>query len=334
MNKTFKISAATILGFYIPSYLITVHSTESGLPYYDNYYLAAILLLQLITMLLSIGYVHYRYLSGNIHLDAIIIPLLITLYLIPSGKIIILETRGINVGISIIFNRRTLFEIISVLILQALSISTYLFLNYINDLAELRKKKNDIKKLEAGFLESQLDNHFLFNSLNSIYGLAISESVKTAESILLLSDILSFILYNTRKEIYTVSEEIRLMERYIKMQQIRFSNKLDIEIQTEGDADRCYIKPLILFSLLENSIKHSAAGQKKEGKISVKIQSDISDLHFYIENSCQNSEASEHTGIGLINMKQRLGLLYPDAHSFTSLRDNNTFKVKLSLFTN
>jgi LytS/YehU family sensor histidine kinase len=333
MNKTYKISAATILGFYIPSYLIAVHSTENGLPYYDNFYMAAILLLQLITMLLSISYVHYRYLSGNIHLNAIIIPLLITLYLIPSGKIIILEARGINAGISIIFNRRTLFEIISVLILQALSISIYLFLNYINDLAELRKKKNDIKKLEAGFLESQLDNHFLFNSLNSIYGLAVSESVKTADSILLLSDILSFILYDTRKEIYTVSEEIRLMERYIKLQQIRFSNKLDIEIKTEGYADRCYIKPLILFSLLENSIKHSAAGPNKERKIAVKIQCDISDLHFYIENSCKNSQVREHTGIGLINMNQRLRLLYPDAHSFTRLHDNNTFKVKLSLFT-
>jgi LytS/YehU family sensor histidine kinase len=301
--------------------------------YYDSIYITGILACQLAVAIISIMYVQKKYLSGKIVYSIIVVPLLISIYLLPSGKILLLAIRGINTGISLVFDSRTFFEIVSTLSLQAILISIYLIINYKSDIKALRTKKEELRKLEAGFLESQLDNHFLFNSLNSIYGLAVSGSEKTAKSILLLSDILSFILYDTRKGIYSVEKELEIMNKYINLQQIRFSNKLRIDIQVRGDLSRCYIRPLILFSLLENSIKHSAIDSDRYRRISIRMESEITDLHFYIENRCRKKENSDHSGIGMQNMKQRLRLLYPDAHSFTAIRNDTTFRVRLSLFT-
>lgn len=167
-------------------------------------------------------------------------------------------------------------------------------------------------KAELDHLKSQINPHFLFNTLNSIYSLALVQSEKTPELVSRLSDMLRFMLYESDKVFIPVKDEISLIEDYIDMQQIRFENRVSITRSFQTDDPELLIPPLLLFPFIENAFKHGVGGKGDGAFIDVALQIKKAHLRMRVKNSVfhESVGAETHHGIGLNNLRKQLALLY------------------------
>ncbi|MCM4155643.1 histidine kinase [Gramella sp. AN32] len=190
-----------------------------------------------------------------------------------------------------------------------------------------------LKEQELQYLKMQIHPHFLFNTLNTIYGLSIMQSEKTPEMILQLSDLLDYILYQTKKPLVKLEDEINHIKNYINLEKKRFQDALDIEFNCDPIPESTMLAPMLLLPFVENSFKH---GKSIDGKLSIAInlKLDAEMLSFHIENSIQdNSEINTAEGIGLENIKRRLDILYADKYELKVEDTEDLFKVFLKLNT-
>jgi hypothetical protein len=166
------------------------------------------------------------------------------------------------------------------------------------------------KEQELNYLKKQIHPHFLFNTLNTLYGLAMKRSENTPEVILKLSNLLDYILYQVDKPEVTLEEEVGHIHEYIELERIRFRDTLEVDFRAEGITGEFMIAPMILIPLVENAFKH---GEALNGKleIGVNIKTGKKELEFHITNSAgtANGEIGEH-GMGLENLRKRLELNY------------------------
>jgi len=215
------------------------------------------------------------------------------------------------------------------------------FLKFVKDwvvLQDLNFKYEQIErqKLEAELktLKAQVNPHFLFNSLNNIYSLTLSNSEKAPEMILKLSDLMRHIIYESRENFICLEKEIEFVKNYIALQKIRVSEKAQIEFRISGEIPDKKIAPLLFEPFIDNAFKH---GLKNDGEEFIHIYFDFKKsgyLDFVIENSYEKPfiKASHYSGIGLENVKQRLSLLYPaDEYSLTVADNGKTFRIELQL---
>jgi sensor histidine kinase YesM len=167
-------------------------------------------------------------------------------------------------------------------------------------------------KAELDHLKSQINPHFLFNTLNSIYSLALMQSEKTPELVSRLSDMLRFMLYESDKVFIPVKDEISLIEDYIDMQQIRFENRVSIKRLFETDNPELLVPPLLLFPFIENAFKHGVGGKGDGAFIDVELKIEKGNLQMRVKNSVfhESVGAETHHGIGLNNLRKQLNLLY------------------------
>lgn len=184
---------------------------------------------------------------------------------------------------------------------------------------------------ELIYLRKQTNPHFLFNSLNSIYSLAHKKSDLVPDAIVTLSELMRYMLYETDNKTVALEKEINYIQNYIDLQKLRLNNIEDIYINVHGDTKNKFIEPLLLISFVENAFKY---GTDYKGAAHVKIKIFISenDLDFWIENTIENYvKDPENSGIGLVNIQNRLDLLYPNAHELTINQDNQFYRVHLNL---
>lgn len=174
----------------------------------------------------------------------------------------------------------------------------------------IQQLEKENMRFQLNSLKEQLNPHFLFNGLNSIYALAIQRSEKTPEAILILSELLRFSLYEINKEQVALSQEIKNMEHYLALQKLRLKDPNLIHLYISGEAKDILVPPMIFLPILENAFKHGDL--KKAIKISLVISETI---QFHCENQIEHKDhpESQQGGIGLENIKKRLDLLYPDA---------------------
>lgn len=192
--------------------------------------------------------------------------------------------------------------------------------------AQLKLKEQELKHLKM-----QIHPHFLFNTLNTMYGLALKKAAQTPDMILKLSNLLDYLLYQTEKPSVLISEEINHIEDYIALEKMRFNDTLDIAMDVQLESKHTTIAPMILLPFIENSFKH---GSIIHGvlEIDIQIKTSLELIHFRIKNS--NAErASVGHGIGLENIKKRLELLYPGSHELSIKDQTNAFEVDLQLNT-
>jgi len=207
-----------------------------------------------------------------------------------------------------------------------------LFMNWYYSRQEAEQLKQEKKEAELKFLKSQTNPHFLFNSLNSIYGLALDKSNKTPELILKLSNILSYTLYESNSKLVELEKEIELIENIIDLEKERFGKRVDISFNREGSFRNYRLPPLILIPLVENAFKHGVKDEVNKGKILIKVSIIDNTLRFCIENTVpEKPEESNVGGLGLKNVSRRLDLIYGDKKSFIINEDNDTFKVELTI---
>jgi len=184
---------------------------------------------------------------------------------------------------------------------------------------------------ELIYLRKQTNPHFLFNSLNSIYSLAHKKSDLVPDAIVTLSELMRYMLYETDNKTVALEKEINYIQNYIDLQKLRLNNIEDIFINVHGDTRNKFIEPLLLISFVENAFKY---GTDYKGAAHVKIKIFISEnnLDFWIENSIENYiKDPENSGIGLVNIQNRLDLLYPNAHELTINQDDQFYRVHLNL---
>ena len=187
-----------------------------------------------------------------------------------------------------------------------------------------------IKSQELQYLKKQIHPHFLFNTLNTIYGFALKQSKNTPEIILKLSNLLDYILYQVDKPKVSLKEEILHIKEYITLEKIRFEDTLKINFIADEIPDKVQIAPMLLIPFVENAFKH---GSLIDGFLTVNIQITLDDdnqLFFSINNTVITDDLKPNKiGIGLENIKKRLNLLYKNNYKLNIQNKENWFNVNL-----
>jgi LytS/YehU family sensor histidine kinase len=192
---------------------------------------------------------------------------------------------------------------------------------------------------ELRFLKSQINPHFLFNTLNNLYALTLKKSDEAPEIVLKLSEIMRYMLYECNERRVLLSKEIQYIHNYLDLERLRQPKEADISFVTEGSISDQMIAPLIFVPFLENSFKHGLNRHLQSGGF-VRLHLRVSgeDLEFVIENSkAENLPRQDHPqsgGIGLVNVRQRLKILYSENHSLTVQDEPHRYVVTLQLKLN
>jgi hypothetical protein len=177
---------------------------------------------------------------------------------------------------------------------------------------------------ELQLLKAQVHPHFLFNTLNNIYSFSLENSSKTADLILKLSSLLSYMLHECKTEQVRLEKEIEVMKNYIDLERERYGNKIEIMWQVEGATKEKLIAPLLMLPFLENAFKHGTSEQIEKSWLSINISVHQDVLSCKIANSKNEWVPYSEKGIGITNVKQRLEFIYPGNYEL-SLKDEGCF---------
>ncbi len=186
-----------------------------------------------------------------------------------------------------------------------------------------------LKKQELDYLKKQIHPHFLFNSLNTIYGLALSKDEATPDVIMKLSNLLDYILYQVGKPLVSLQNEVNHIEEYIALESLRFKDTLEVELKKGEVFENVQIAPMLLIPFVENAFKHGKiVNQRLKVKIDVGMQK--GGLYLTVENSWnRNEELLQSSGIGLTNIRKRLDLLYAENYKLDVISETKSFKIEL-----
>lgn len=209
------------------------------------------------------------------------------------------------------------------------SVSTLISIS-VQTASRLRQVENDQLQAELRQLKAQIQPHFLFNTLNSIYALAIRNDARTADTIVKLSEFLRYIIRDAHRDKVLLATEINYMANYIDLQKARLRDAVQVDYRVEGAVNGFQIAPLLLFSIIENAFKYGV-NPEEDSLIRIHLRIQDNGLEFFVSNNkVQVSKLEESTGIGLQNTRERLRLLYPAAHELTI--DNTPTHFRVTLF--
>lgn len=186
---------------------------------------------------------------------------------------------------------------------------------------------------EIKLLKGQLHPHFLFNSLNNIYSLALMKSDLTADSILKLTELLDYLVYRANMDKVALSKEVDLLQNYVDLEQLRYGEKLKIESEISVRNAAIKVAPLILLPFAENCFKHGGVGSDGLFRISIHLLADDKKLVFHLTNSKKKNKEKTgvNGGVGLENIRKRLTLLYPDRHQLSIDNQPDQYSVRLEI---
>ncbi|MCX2745499.1 histidine kinase [Mangrovivirga sp. M17] len=193
-------------------------------------------------------------------------------------------------------------------------------------LSQLKLKEQELK-----YLKLQIHPHFLFNTLNTMYGYALKKSEETPEMILKLSNLLDYLLYQVDKPMVSLSSEIAHIKDYIDLERIRFSDTLEVELDIDNYDYDIDVAPMLLIPFVENSFKH---GDIVDNKLMIFMRLNVGpeEMNFKVKNSVIEVDPDiKENGIGLWNIRKRLDLLYPDSYKLSIKAEKNCFEVELKL---
>lgn len=193
--------------------------------------------------------------------------------------------------------------------------------------AELKLKDSELQ-----LLKGQIQPHFLFNTLNNLYSLAIEKSDKTPDLVLRLSELLSYITYECSAEKISLSKEIEFIKSYIELQKLRYDEN-NIKLKVSGNINSWQIAPMILHTFIDNSFKHGAEQDTGSPWIKIAIELKENVLLFTVVNSTKQYEKGNErmSGIGIKNAVKRLELIYPGSHELVINNSKNRFSVLLRI---
>ncbi len=186
---------------------------------------------------------------------------------------------------------------------------------------------------ELKLLKSQLNPHFLFNALNSIYALVLRKSDVAADALVQLSDIIRYMVYETGSGTISLRREIEILQNYIELQKMRLNADVEVSYRQLGDVGEKQIAPMLLFPFVENAFKHGSKGMIKDSfvRINVDVEDESVTLGVYNSKGAAPSVNDKNGGVGLANVKQLLERIYPDSYKLTIEDAESTFHVNLTI---
>lgn len=190
-----------------------------------------------------------------------------------------------------------------------------------------------VEKLQAevNYLRSQVNPHFLFNALNNLYALTLKKSDDAPEVVLKLAELMEYMLYESEDASVPLEKEINYLKNYLELEKIRQGNNADIRLTVKGNMDKCWIPPFLILPLVENAFKHGVNRAVHNAYLFISV--DIAeDLEIQIENNKSNSHGPEHNGgIGLLNLRRRLELLYAGKYVLETIDGPDKYQVYLKI---
>lgn len=240
------------------------------------------------------------------------------------------------------YTHRVEFFYSSVFIVQIVAVTLFIaffvgMLKFAVEWFEFEAKKREVENekltAELNFLKAQINPHFLFNTLNNLYYLAFTKSANTTEVIAKLSQMMRYMIYDSNHAKVPLSKEIEYMQNYIDLEKLRLNNQIPIDFKVEGNPDNVLIAPLIFITFLENAFKHGVSNNKPGAWVNLSIHMNGKGCLYTVENSKLSQHVNNHekSGIGLQNVKRRLELSYPDAHTLRIEEKPDRYKVELNI---
>ena len=207
--------------------------------------------------------------------------------------------------------------------------------DWVRHLRERQELQTQTMQSELRFLKSQINPHFLFNTLNNLYALTLKKSDKAPEIVIKLSEMMRYMLYECNEKRVLLSKEVNYIKNYLDLERLRQGKNVEIKFDIEGHVSDQKIAPLMFITFLENSFKHGLNNQISKGFVNIRIEIEENIIHFFIENSKPDSlPVQEHRrsgGIGLVNIHRRLNLLYPNQYDLQIDDNPNTYAVRLKI---
>lgn len=197
------------------------------------------------------------------------------------------------------------------------------------DVLQLKEKK---RAAELDALKSRLNPHFIFNTLNNIYALAIKQSPRTAEAVAKLSEILDYVLHRGSQATVSLREEVEMIEAYVALEQLRFGDRVNVTVANTVSGER-QIPPLLTLTLLENAFKHGATQTLSDTDIDIGFSESAGCIEIVVTNTKPPGETADSpsTPIGLDNLRRQLALLYSDTDRLAITTTGGSFTAKLTL---
>ncbi len=193
------------------------------------------------------------------------------------------------------------------------------------------KAEADKANAELSFLKAQINPHFLFNTLNNIYSLAVRQNENTAASIMKLSNIMRYVTDEVNRDFVSLEDEVECITDYIDLQRLRLSKKVQVDFSVSGNTDGKRIPPLVLMTFIENVFKYGISSHE-ESTITIKLFAEEKSITFFCQNKLFATERRvERTGIGITNTKQRLEHVYPNRHLLNITSEGGLYTVHLTI---
>jgi two-component system, LytTR family, sensor kinase len=223
------------------------------------------------------------------------------------------------------------FEQLGLAMLPAVTIKIFR-LSLQSRLKSLSLEKNNLE-LELNFLRSQINPHFLFNTLNSLYALIEEKDAVAASIVSSLSDMMRYALYEANSAKVDISKELDFIKGYIDIQKVRYSNRLRVEMDFSPEIHNQQVPPLLLVTFLENAVKHGLDKMIQNCTIRIKAYNEGEKFCFFISNTKPaKASASGNAGIGIKNTERRLNILYPRRHILDIKQKDNEYSVLLKIW--
>ncbi|MES2331752.1 MAG: histidine kinase [Bacteroidota bacterium] len=234
--------------------------------------------------------------------------------------------RGGNRGIDII--SVTLF-----IMIITLSVAMDLTRKWRETTERAARAEADKANAELSFLKAQINPHFLFNTLNNIYSMAVTKNENTAGTIMKLSNIMRYVTDDVHEDYVSLQNEVDCITDYIDLQKLRLGKKVSLEYTVTGDLENKKITPLILMTFIENVFKYGTSNHVHSNLI-IKLLATDGRIDFLTQNPLFATDRKiERTGIGIDNTRKRLEHLYPGKHKLEITRGNGMFNIQLSLYS-
>lgn len=326
------------IGFWVLYIILELLSNAAHFAPYERNMLWANTLIYLpviiiSTYIISLGLVPNLLRKGNYLLFSIcIIGLIIFIYLMRHQLTILFEYyfQGNYIRLPL---SKVLKNVIRDYAVIALAVCVQIIVEWQENLNRIKELTQSKAEIELNFLRSQLNPHFLFNTLNNIYSLARKKSDLAPESILKLSQILDYLIYECKQETIPLRKELGIIRDYIELERLRHGDRLRLNWEESIQALEFKIPPLLLLTLVENAFKHGGAiDQRFDLTISVLQVSDK--LEFMVQNTIKlnhDNQQKVNGGVGLSNLTKQLELLYPDRYALTTISNGQIFTTTLKI---
>lgn len=314
-----------LVGWFFLFLILLVTSTAN---YFSDAFASAAFLTLLLSMVVYInhGKLVPRFFSKNRYFAwaftyalSCVLAALIFMGLIGLFQVSIRHTW--NFGFHLAF-----FTILSFLMLIGKFILEY-FMNYVQWENKATQLDSEVKLLRA-----QVNPHFLFNSLNSIYSLALEKDDRTPEITMKLSQIMRYMVDRAHEDRILLKEEVNYLRDYLDLEKLRTGDKAEISFEVNGETDFKMVEPLLLIPFVENAFKHGINTLKRGGIVRINLECKVKQITFTCINNFNPSIKKESTGTGINNVRKRLERLYPGRYDLFINKEDAQFKVVLNLY--